>query len=96
MNQQDRRKMVYEELKQAIEERDIAIAKTIDKHNISEKLNNAYKNQDQFEMFNLVSVIVDENADLIARVSWLEMTKDFAYVEDMNLGNAKVYDVITE
>jgi iron uptake system EfeUOB component EfeO/EfeM len=82
-----RRQKVYDELKQIKEELNNAVTKTIDNYGMLEKLNNAYKNKDQFEMFNLVSVIIDENLDLLAKVSWLDMSKDWAFAEDLNLGD---------
>lgn len=48
-------------------------------------LSKDYKNN-KFEIFNLLSDKIDKESDIVAELLFLEFTKNFAYIDEINIG----------
>ena len=88
MTYEERRKQSYEELKEAKCSLQEELKKSLDKNNLKKKLQDAYYKNDKFLMFDIISELMDQHSDSIARAWFLEYTKDFAYIgENKNWAN---------
>jgi hypothetical protein len=87
MNYEQRKQESYRELEQAREELKNSVSKVIANSKFSEEFKKAYQNGDKFKMFYMLSNVIDDNADLLAKVSFLDWTKDLADIRDIDFKN---------